>query len=388
MAPLRIVQSAVVAALLTLAVFFITPASPGVGTERVSLYTTASQSCGGTPCIWADSAIGKIKFRTAAGVDFLQGQADRITVAASDPMTPVFGQCYANSVTQKVRCYQNAAWVNWGDGGTAAVVSFTVVQTALAAATSAVSFNSQKLTNVANPTSAQDAATKNYVDTLDALVVHKAGTETVSGAKTFSSSVTLTGGATLGANLAGGGFKGTGFAQGTSSGELLHAGRQVLTTAPLTGGGALTGDLTLGLALSSSLTVAGGSLTIATGYSVHARVNGGGTGALGAATVYLTSPGQAASATERPLSLATRAGNLRNLYCDLGTAPGGADTVIVTARIAGADSALTCTISAAATSCSDTSNTPAVTAGQRTSIKAVSSAGTAADITCSLEQTN
>ncbi len=224
--------------------------------------------------------------------------------------------------------------------------------------------------------------------TNDSLLVHKAGTETITGAKTFTASATLSGGATLGANLAGGGFKGTGFADGTASGQLLTADRQVLTSAPLGGGGALTGDLTLTLTISSPLAVIGGSLTFNPGGLVHARIDGGGKGALGAATVYLVSPGAAASATEGYLSLATRAGSLRNLYCALGTAPGGADTVVVTARIAGVDSVLTCTISAAGTTCNDTSNTPSVTAGQAVSIKAVSSAGTAADLTCSLEQSN
>lgn len=224
--------------------------------------------------------------------------------------------------------------------------------------------------------------------TNDSLLVHKAGTETVTGAKTFTASVTLSGGASLGADLAGGTHKGTGFTCGTASGQLLTADRQILTSAPLGGGGALTGDLTLTLSVSSPLGVAGGSLVVSAGGLVYGSYSGGGTGALGAATVYLTAPGQAASATEHPLGLATRAGSLRSLRCALGTAPGGSDTVIVTARIAGSDSALTCTITGAGTTCSDTSNTPAATAGQAVSLKAVSSAGTAADLTCSAELSN
>lgn len=222
----------------------------------------------------------------------------------------------------------------------------------------------------------------------DSLLVHKAGTETVTGSKTFTASVTLSGGATLGANIAGGTYKGTGFTCGTASGQLLTADRQVLTSAPLGGGGALTGDLTLTLSVSSPLGVAGGSLVVSAGGLVYGNYSGGGTGALGAATVYLTAPGQAASATERYLGKTTRAGNLGHLYCDLGTAPGGSDTVVFTARIAGSDSTLTCTITGAGTTCSDTSHTPAATAGQRISVSAVSSAGTAADATCSFELTN
>lgn len=49
---------------------------------------------------------------------------------------------------------------------TVAHVSFTVVQTALAAATSAVSVNGAEITNVLSPTASSSAATKGYVDAL------------------------------------------------------------------------------------------------------------------------------------------------------------------------------------------------------------------------------
>lgn len=147
---------------------------PGIATQRLSLFPVASQSCGTTPCLWSDSALGKIKFRTAAGVDVLVGEADRVTTASSDPGTPVFGQCIANTAMQKIRCYQNGSWVNWGDGGTASTVGFTAVKTALAAASSSVGLNSQKLTGVADPASAQDAATKAYVDAVRLYHFHAA----------------------------------------------------------------------------------------------------------------------------------------------------------------------------------------------------------------------
>ena len=72
---------------------------------------------------------------------------------------------------------------------------------------------------------------------LDTLLVHLAGSETITGAKTFTSNVAMSG------------QKITGLGQGTASGQALHAGRSVSTTSgQLTGGGALTSDLTLGLA--------------------------------------------------------------------------------------------------------------------------------------------
>lgn len=139
-------------------------APPGISGQKISISSTVSQSCGGVPCIWADSALGKIKLRDAAGIDKLVGEADRVTSASSDPVSPVPGQCIYNTSSNKIRCYQNSSWVNWGDGGAAASVGFSAVQAALAAATGSVAFNAQKLTGVATPTASTDAANKAYVD--------------------------------------------------------------------------------------------------------------------------------------------------------------------------------------------------------------------------------
>ncbi len=146
---------------------------------------------------------------------------------------------------------------------------------------------------------------------------------------------------------------------------------------------------TIPTATTSPLSLSGQTLSIAAGGIVYATVSGGGSGVLGVATLYLRSLGQAATGTtETDLLVAPRAGTVRNLRCFLKIAPGGADTVINTVRVNGAAIVTTCTISGAATSCADTTNTSAVAAGNRISIESVSSAGTASDLSCAFEVTN
>jgi hypothetical protein len=71
-------------------------------------------------------------------------------------------------VTTSVDGFMSAADKSKLDGveAGAQVTTFARVQTALAAASSAVSINAQRLTSVADPSSAQDAATKAYVDAI------------------------------------------------------------------------------------------------------------------------------------------------------------------------------------------------------------------------------
>ena len=157
----------------------------------------------------------------------------------------------------------------------------------------------------------------------------------------------------------------------------------LLATAPI----GISGQ-TVSLSYSSPLTVAGGSLALASSGLVYQTVTGGARGVLGAATNYATHPGSAVSAGEVELAIVPRAGTAQKLYCHIATAPGGADTVVITARNNAADQALTCTITGAATACNDTTNTFAVSAADRLSMKLASSAGTAATISCTFEVTN
>lgn len=213
----------------------------------------------------------------------------------------------------------------------------------------------------------------------DSLLVHKAGTETITGVKTLNANVAMSSTKTLtvGSNVLIG-----------SVTDKLNAAYLAIASQAI--GDILVADSTTTFtrkAIGSEgqrLSVVSGAVAWAT--VPYATVTGGGTGAIGAATKYLTAPGQAPSATEYPLAVVTRATTSANLYCYIGTAPGGSDTVAVTVRENASDQALTCTITGAGTTCSDASNSFTSVAGDRLSIKAVSSAGSAANVSCSFEE--
>lgn len=108
------------------------------------------------------------------------------------------------------------------------------------------------------------------------------------------------------------------------------------------------------------------------------------TGALGVATNYMAGAVGAADATERFIVMPFD-GSVYGAYGFLGTAPGGSDTVIVTVRRNGADGITTFTITGADVAGNNTVNHVSFSAGDRLSVKAVSSAGTAADLSVTLK---
>lgn len=77
----------------------------------------------------------------------------------------------------------------------------------------------------------------------------------------------------------------------------------------------------------------------------------------------LNSAYAARTATSRS-SIIAAAGTLTNLRARVNTAPGGSDSVVITLYVDGSASTSTCTITGTATTCADTSNSVAVTAGQ------------------------
>lgn len=107
----------------------------------------------------------------------------------------------------------------------------------------------------------------------------------------------------------------------------------------------------------------------------------------GGATVYpLPGTGTAAEAAAELKIPIAHGGVIRNLYVKMVTAPAGAVVDTITVRKGGADQTLTCTVTAAATTGSDTTNSFSVAAGDELSVKYVSGGGsTAANVMVSFE---
>lgn len=93
-------------------------------------------------------------FLTPIDLNKLELQNPRLQQLSSDPGTPVEGQFYYNTTSKTLRFYNGTAWIDLGR------------LDQISNPTASRAMNSQKITGLLDPTDAQDAATKNYVDGL------------------------------------------------------------------------------------------------------------------------------------------------------------------------------------------------------------------------------
>lgn len=126
-------------------------------------------------------------------------------------------------------------------------------------------------------------------------------------------------------------------------------------------------------------------IAVGGGSGAQGPISVGVKGALTAGTRFaLQDLTEAAAAADMPIVSANRC-FIRNLRAHLGTAPGGADTVVVTVFVNGVATTITCTISAANTDASDLTHAAIVAPGDLISFQVVKSGAAAANLSVSLE---
>jgi hypothetical protein len=128
-------------------------------------------------------------------------------------------------------------------------------------------------------------------------------------------------------------------------------------------------------ALTGACTTSAGAVATTCLVNTFISMGMGGCGVITAGTTQYFGPAGCFSTSDpvvaTPVSTAM---TLKNFYVVSNTAPVGAQTYVVTVRKNNVDTAVTCTITGAATSCNDTTHTVAFAAGDRISAGVVSSA--------------
>lgn len=367
-------------------------AQAGLGGDYVQMTPLSANPIGiGMAGVWSKSTTGRVQMTAADGTVLEAGEARKLYSSAGSPASPSAGDVWYDSTAQAL---------GYRDGS----ASRTLPQ-----ATNICTLSGAQAITGTKTWQADQSVTDNTYDLGDSTHrLQQVGViELLSGTASMKHTANVADGGTAVAHI----FDNTGSlanaaAQlasfknaGTEKVGILYSGAikapsigtsfSALHALPSGTGDVVSTDASQSLSGKTLVSpVISTGWTLAANLVVYDRIHGAIAGALGAATVYLGGIGVSAGSTEYPLSIVRRPGTVRTLYCYLATAPGGSDTAVFTVRKNASDQALTCTITGSAQTCNDTSNTFTVVAGDRLSVKAVSSAGTAAGAACTFEEGN
>lgn len=369
-------------------------AQAGIGYDYMQMTPLSSNPIGGGMAgVWSRTTTGRVQFTDASGAVLEAGEARKLYSSAGSPGSPSAGDVWYDSTAQAL---------GYRDGSG----SRTLPQ-----ATAICTTNTSQAITGAKTWAADQSVTDNSYDLGDS--THRwqqlGVIELLSGTSTQKHTAAVADGASAVAHA----FDNTGALSNATSRIASFKNNNVEKAAVRYDGALLTPSLGTDFSSQHALPSGTGAIissdatqtltnktltspvlntpSFSANVLVYDRIHGAIAGGLGAATVYLGSVGVSVSSTEYPLSIVRRSGTVRTLYCYLATAPGGSDTVVFTVRKNGSDTALggaACTITGAGQTCNDTSNTFTVVAGDRLSVKAVSSATTAAGAACTFEEGN
>lgn len=337
----------------------------------------------GTAGLYAKSSDSYPRLVDTAGVEYIAGTAWRVRQSAGTPGAVATGDLWYDTGTNTLLYRDNSGSVTLANGAGYLALAGTQTVTGDKTFTGAL-----VLPAAASPAQTADASIVWDSDDNLLTVGDGAGRKTMCDLTTAQ---TLTN-KTLTAPVLGGTVTGTYTLGGTPtipasglSGQVAIAagGTGAATTSqnyvfagPTSGSGApsfralVAGDLPAGGSFAAAFS---GSTTDTSTFGLMV-------------TSYLPSPGSTSALpnAQRTLHIVTRTGTISHLVASIKTAPGGSDTVILTAQKSSdmgatwSDTTLTCTITGAATSCTDTSHTPAVALYDWLAFKLVSSGNTAA----------
>ena len=298
--------------------------------NRLQLLPAAPSACPvGRVCVIGTSTTSpyRVGFQDASGNLVTMGDAWRLRQCSGACVGAMNGDLWYDTSTGIAYIKQGGSTLPIGVGSSP-VINGTITGTyAFGGMPSlAVNLNANgfKITNLATPTSASDAATKNYVDG----------------------------------------------AINTATSSLVPQTRTIYTTVPLGGGGDLSANRTISLNYTGDFTIAGGSLalasTVSRAASLHWQLNSG--SSISANGYWGPNGDTSATATLVSPMLSPCNGTISQLFVQSNANATGLANITVYRGAGGAAisytaTAITCAMATSAKACSDLVNSYTVTAG-------------------------